>query len=182
MDKKNFVFILVIDLVVIFFAFSVIYNRYQKYKVVQSLPASQKVTQTSAKSKPVIDEDIQESYPEDETEPQEQEISKPKKQQPQRQSKNEKANPKIRNILFQYKSSKAKSVEIIGDFNDWTKERLQKTGKNTFEIAIKLRPGSYAYNYLVDGKVILDPNNRKTPVDTKRGFKNSYLEIKAISK
>ena len=84
----------------------------------------------------------------------------------------------VRNILFQYRSSRANSVSIIGDFNDWTPEPLKKTQKNLWEIAIKIPSGIYNYNFLVDGQVVLDPNNFKPPADTLRGFKSSVLDIR----
>ncbi|MEW6041084.1 MAG: glycogen-binding domain-containing protein, partial [Elusimicrobiota bacterium] len=103
------------------------------------------------------------------------EISKEKYGEPQT------AQPiKLRNILFQYKSSKAKSVAIIGDFNDWTPEPLEKKQDNMFQIILKLKPGKYLYNYLVDGQVMTDPNNRKPPVNSPRGFKSSVLLLEEI--
>ncbi|OGS23754.1 MAG: hypothetical protein A2297_08385 [Elusimicrobia bacterium RIFOXYB2_FULL_48_7] len=162
MDKKNLIFILIVDLLVIFFAFSVIYTRYQKYHSLKNLPQSQLASTPKTEA-------IAKTAKTEEPEAEEKRISK------------KPAGSSLRNILFQYKSSKAKNVQLIGDFNDWKSEPLSKskTKPNTFELAKKIKPGSYAYNYLVNGKVILDPNNRKPPVETSRGYKSSYLELKA---
>ncbi|OIO74712.1 MAG: hypothetical protein AUJ85_04950 [Elusimicrobia bacterium CG1_02_37_114] len=84
----------------------------------------------------------------------------------------------FRNILFQYKSSKANKVAIIGDFNKWDPQPMTRGTDNLWKIAIRLSPGKYTYNYLVDGRLILDPNNRNVPVSNARGFKSSTIEIK----
>jgi len=85
-----------------------------------------------------------------------------------------------RNILFQYRSSKAQDVSIIGDFNDWTPQPLTKDQKNLWKIVLSLEPGEYQYNFLVNGKVITDPNNRKKTVNNLRGFKSSVLSVKPL--
>jgi hypothetical protein len=83
-----------------------------------------------------------------------------------------------RNILFKFKSIKARSVAIIGDFNEWIPQPLIKGSNNVWELTLQLVPGEYLYNYLIDGKVILDPNNRKeVVVNTVRGFKSSVLKV-----
>ncbi|OGS20614.1 MAG: hypothetical protein A3J83_06235 [Elusimicrobia bacterium RIFOXYA2_FULL_40_6] len=194
MDKKNLVFILIVDLVVIFFAFSVIYNRYEKYKTLQALEAvtsksSGKTLESSQQMPDNMHENAQENQEETEQTSEQQEkytekfIDRKVEKKNQKQvAKNRDSGSELRNILFQYKSSKAKSVQLIGDFNNWAPERLSKTKQNTYELSKKLRPGSYSYNYLIDGKVILDPNNRKPPIQNERGYKSSYLELKPINK
>ncbi len=84
----------------------------------------------------------------------------------------------LRNILFQYRSRKARNVSVIGDFNDWTPQSLTKEKNYVWKITMTLEPDKYLYNYLVDGKVILDPYNRKSEPNTSRGFKSSVLELK----
>lgn len=86
-----------------------------------------------------------------------------------------------RNILFQYISSKVKSVEIIGDFNDWMPQALTREG-NVWKIVIQLEPGEYAYNFVVDGKIITDPNNLRPPRDTGRGFLSSVVVVKPLER
>ncbi|MBU0952454.1 MAG: glycogen-binding domain-containing protein [Elusimicrobia bacterium] len=183
MDKKNLVFILVVNLVVIFFAFSVIYNRYEKYKTLQTLEIVTSKT-SEKKLEPVsqTSDTAKENAQETKQEPEQQGKYTEKFIDRKIEKKNQGSGSELRHILFQYKSSKAKSVQIIGDFNNWAPERLSKTKKNTYELSKKLRQGSYAYNYLIDGKVILDPNNRKPPIQNDRGYKSSYLELKPVNK
>jgi len=85
-----------------------------------------------------------------------------------------------RNVAFTFRHSKVKKVEIIGDFNDWIPQSLVKGKDSKWAISLKLRPGEYAYNYVVDGKPIKDPNNQKV-CDAGRGFVNSYLKVKPAS-
>ncbi|MFN0116809.1 MAG: glycogen-binding domain-containing protein [Elusimicrobiota bacterium] len=64
-----------------------------------------------------------------------------------------------RNILFKFFKPLAKEVFIIGDFNKWFKEPMKKNGK-IWEIQVNLTPGTYQYQFEVDGKKIKDPNNK----------------------
>ncbi|MCG3203374.1 MAG: hypothetical protein KCHDKBKB_00030 [Elusimicrobia bacterium] len=66
-----------------------------------------------------------------------------------------------RNILFRFPRPSAKSVHIVGDFNDWKRQSLEKKEKG-WEITLSLKPGPYVYLYVVDGKRIKDPNNKYT--------------------
>jgi hypothetical protein len=84
---------------------------------------------------------------------------------------------KLRKPKFVYFSSKAKKVSLIGDFNDWTEQPMRKVGKNRWEISIEIPEGIYLYNFVVDGKIILDPNNKKPPKLSERGYKSSVLEL-----
>ncbi len=90
----------------------------------------------------------------------------------------EKSAPTVRNIKFVFFSSKAVKVSLIGDFNDWLPQSLTKVAPNRWEIIVKIPAGQdYLYNFLVDGKVILDPNNTKPPQTSPQGFKSSVLNL-----
>ncbi|MCB4757362.1 MAG: glycogen-binding domain-containing protein [Elusimicrobia bacterium] len=67
-----------------------------------------------------------------------------------------------RRILFTYRNSKPKGVEIVGSFNNWKPLRMKKGANYIWSTMIPLEPGDYTYNYLVDGKVVRDPNNPRT--------------------
>ncbi len=149
MDKKNLIFVLIVDLAVLVFSIFVFFDRYSKYLTKQKLMI-EKAKYEELKEKKI------EKQPE---------IEQPKP-----------ISESFRNILFQYRSSKARSVSIIGEFNDWIPQPLQKKDKNLWQITLKLKPGKYAYNYLVDGNIILDPNNLKKPVKI-RDFESSYLIV-----
>lgn len=84
---------------------------------------------------------------------------------------------KIRKPRFVYFSSKAKKVALIGSFNDWTPQPMKKTGKNRWELVVEIPEGEYLYNFLVDGKIVLDPNNKNTALSPK-GHKSSVIQLK----
>jgi len=159
MDKKNLVLVLMVNVVVLIFAVFVFIDRYSKY-----------ITRQKFETEKVKYQKIEEKIPVEakkEIAP----ISTEKVKTPEKEE-----TPEFRNILFQYRSSKAKSVSIIGEFNNWTPQPLQRKDKNLWYITLKITPGKYAYNYLVDGKIILDPNNLKEPIKV-RDFESSYLIV-----
>jgi hypothetical protein len=72
----------------------------------------------------------------------------------------------------------AKSVEVMGAFNDWDASRSpmvrQKDG--TWTITLRVLPGSYEYQFLVDGKTrMTDPAAPAT--DSEFGEANSVLTV-----
>lgn len=63
---------------------------------------------------------------------------------------------------FVYYSPKATSVKLVGDFNQWEPQNFRKKGSGRWEVSVLLAPGDYSYNFVVDGKVIRDRNQRRT--------------------
>jgi hypothetical protein len=86
----------------------------------------------------------------------------------------------IRHIGFAYRNSRAKRVEIMGDFNDWTPQALNLGLDYKWTAALDIPPGEYAYNFIVDGKPVRDPNNPKI-CDTGRGYPNSFLKVNTLA-
>lgn len=84
---------------------------------------------------------------------------------------------KLRKPKFVYFSSKAKKVALIGDFNNWTPMSMKKVSSSKWELVIEIPEGRYLYNFLVDGKVVLDPNNKYSEM-SKEGFKSSVLDLR----
>jgi len=84
-----------------------------------------------------------------------------------------------RRIGFTFFNSKCKKVEVIGDFNNWAPAPMQKINAKQWALTVPLEPGEYAYNFVVDGRPIRDPNNPKV-CDIGRGFKNSLLKVKHL--
>ncbi len=84
-----------------------------------------------------------------------------------------------RNVKFSYKSPSAKSVYLVGDFNNWNPEadRMEKDQYGLWYIVKKLKPKKYGYQYIVDRKWILDPVNPFTVYDNS-GAANSFFEVK----
>ena len=81
---------------------------------------------------------------------------------------------------FALEAPEHKPVQIAGDFNDWVPEALdfRKTqGQEVWHKEIPLKPGAYAYKYIIDGHWISDPANNEY-VDDHCGGMNSIINIK----
>lgn len=81
---------------------------------------------------------------------------------------------------FVLNAPQAKSVYVTGSFNDWTLDescRMSNSG-GVWSLQVNLKPGTYRYQFIVDGKWQEDPAN----VSTERnsfGDINSLIEVKA---
>jgi len=99
-----------------------------------------------------------------------------------RQSAIEGSGPRVteEGILFSFSSTKAASVCIAGDFNNWsmTSDPLQdREGTGTWTILLPLKPGRHEYRFVVDSdKWIRDPANPETADDGFGGV-NSILVV-----
>lgn len=84
---------------------------------------------------------------------------------------------KANHIFTLSKFQDAYVVYVSGSFNNWSRDgylMVKKDGKWVFPIFLK--PGKYTYKYIVDGKWILDPDN-KLWEDNEFGTGNSILWI-----
>lgn len=63
---------------------------------------------------------------------------------------------------FLYDNSTAKAVQLVGDFNQWVPQAYRKNEAGRWSVTLSLAPGDYAYNIIVDGKPIRDPNQRRS--------------------
>ncbi len=84
-----------------------------------------------------------------------------------------------RNILFQYRDSRPKKVEIIGDFNNWIPTEMTKGPNYIWTIIYQLEPGEYTYKFLADGRLRKDPYNQRSVPDG-YGGESSLLIVKPI--
>lgn len=81
-------------------------------------------------------------------------------------------------IRFRFTSSRAKTVVLAGDFNDWsTTSHPMKRGRDQVWIAeVELPPGRHEYKFVVDGKEWWnDPEAPKVP--NIWGTENSYVDV-----
>lgn len=67
--------------------------------------------------------------------------------------------PELKPFEFKHKAPKAKSVELVGDFNAW-KPGVLKMRKNggLWTLVVPLRPGPHKYLFLDDGQPVVDPS------------------------
>ena len=63
------------------------------------------------------------------------------------------------NVRFVYIAPAAAKVSVVGDFNQWNPDAmpLRRLGDGTWIVDVPLSPGRYAYAFVVDGKVEVDP-------------------------
>lgn len=80
--------------------------------------------------------------------------------------------------LFYYRNERAKSVYIVGDFNNWNSysHPMQKNLAGLWEVEIDIPPGRYAYRFIIDGNYKNDPLGRVAAYDR---FNNEFtlLEV-----
>ena len=59
----------------------------------------------------------------------------------------------------------ARSVEVVGDFNNWEvgKHPMKKDGNGVWKKAVRITPGAYHFKFMVDGEWWLDPEKETVP-------------------
>lgn len=62
-------------------------------------------------------------------------------------------------INFSYFAPKAKSVQLIGDFNHWdgAGHPMQRMPDGAWHLQLPMTSGQHRYLFLVDGEPVLDP-------------------------
>lgn len=82
-------------------------------------------------------------------------------------------------VTFQFQAAEATSVFVVGDFNNWVANESSKLKikDGLWKREFNLKPGTYKYRFIVDGKWQEDPANphfEKNPF----GELDSLLEVK----
>jgi len=82
---------------------------------------------------------------------------------------------------FTYIDHRAKSVAVVGSFNDWdaTRNVLTLTSDSVWTATVPLTPGRYEYQLVVDGKWIADPGAQQTAA-SEFGAANSVLIVSPV--
>ncbi|PJZ70113.1 carbohydrate-binding module 48 [Leptospira perolatii] len=85
----------------------------------------------------------------------------------------------FRTVEFRMVDANAESISLVGDFNHWDPELdfLVKEKRGVFRLVKKLKPGTYYYNFVVDGKVIPEPFNQDTVLREETGEISSTLLV-----
>ncbi len=96
-------------------------------------------------------------------------------------TKRQRASPEMatRSIWLNVVAPHAKSVSVVGEFNDWSMERhpLQQMDGETWHIILQLPPGTYQYKFVIDGtRWEEDACNPKRTMN-EFGTANSILEV-----
>jgi hypothetical protein len=83
-------------------------------------------------------------------------------------------------IEFAALEPRAQQVAVAGDFNGWDPAQTflaRHNGNGRWTAALPLKPGTYRYRYVIDGRWQQDPYNERTEVNPFGEF-NSLLEVK----
>ena len=83
-------------------------------------------------------------------------------------------------IFFYYPP--ARTVAVTGDFNEWDPQGVPLTaaGKpGLWETQLRVPPGVYSYNFIVDGELLVPDPNAPTQMPDGYGGTNSVLLVKA---
>jgi 1,4-alpha-glucan branching enzyme len=91
--------------------------------------------------------------------------------------KEQKEKSKEKMIEFRLSRPEARSVAVVGTFNNWDTKRtpMQKDGTN-WKAAVPLAPGRYEYRFVADGQWESDPNAKES-VGNDFGSTNSVLVV-----
>lgn len=87
------------------------------------------------------------------------------------------AEPALTSVEFRHKASKAKSVELVGDFNAWKPGLLKMTrgGDGVWTVSIPVREGRHKYLFLVDGEPKVDAK-----ADTAAGPQGRRVSVRNV--
>ena len=81
------------------------------------------------------------------------------------------------NMSFTLKAPSASSVFLRGDFNNWsaTATPMKKDANGEWSVTVPLKAGRHAYKFLVDGKMVLDPDNPQ--ILTNKNYIDSIVDV-----
>lgn len=84
----------------------------------------------------------------------------------------------IQSTEFTLMAPDANEVFLAGDFNEWnpTKDAMRKYKNGKCVKKVKLQPGSYEYQFVVDGEWWTDPDNPNRRTND-FGTENSVIEV-----
>lgn len=84
-----------------------------------------------------------------------------------------------RPIVFELDAPKARSVQVVGDFNHWSRDggTMQLGADGHWRLTTLLPPGRYIYAFLVDGRRFLRDPARDAVEDRDFGVTGSELVV-----
>lgn len=87
----------------------------------------------------------------------------------------------IREVRIYFYYPPAQQVAVTGDFNGWDRDGvpLKRAGKpGLWETSLRLKPGAYSYNFIVDGEVLVPDPNSANQMPDGYGGTNSIMLVK----
>jgi len=84
-----------------------------------------------------------------------------------------------RPIVFELEAAKARSVQVLGDFNGWSldADRMQRGADGRWRLTTLLPPGRYVYAFLIDGNHFQPDPSRDAVEDRDFGVTGSELVV-----
>lgn len=84
-----------------------------------------------------------------------------------------------RPIVFELEAANAQSVQVLGDFNGWSRDadRMLRGANGRWRLTTLLPPGRYVYAYLVDGRRFERDPARDAVEDRDFGVTGSELVV-----
>jgi hypothetical protein len=89
------------------------------------------------------------------------------------------ASTAMRPIVFDFSAPNASSVQLLGDFNQWSRDAnvMKRSADGHWRTTTMLPPGRYVYAYLVDGRVFRTDPRRDAIEDRDFGVTGSELVV-----
>jgi 1,4-alpha-glucan branching enzyme len=82
----------------------------------------------------------------------------------------------LEEVVFNVYSPDSKSVEVAGEFNNWTPAKMKKGEQGVWSIKLKLAAGTYQYKFVFDGSWEIDQANPNRVPDG-QGGENSVKNV-----
>ena len=79
---------------------------------------------------------------------------------------------------FKYTDASASKVEVAGEFSNWKILPMANDGAGNWTTTLHLKPGYYAYKFVVNGEWIVDPANPAKK--TANGIENSAVSVGGV--
>lgn len=80
-------------------------------------------------------------------------------------------------VKFVYRDTEAKSVHIVGDFNNWQMVPMHHHEGGLWTITVPIAEGQYNYQFVIDGKKFVTDPNASEKSDDGYGQKDSILSL-----
>jgi 1,4-alpha-glucan branching enzyme len=82
-------------------------------------------------------------------------------------------------VSFEHFAPAARVVALVGDFNQWdsSKHPMKLGAGGQWQVAVRLKPGTYQYKFVVDGDRWEEDAANPNKVVNEHGTSNSLCEV-----